>query len=115
MWSAEVARQLRERGHDVIAVVERSDLRGLPDATIFELADAEGRAIVTENARDFHQLAMSAIRSSTAYPGVVYTSNQRFPRGDSRTIGRVSQALEQLLTEGIDLSNREWWLSEPTP
>ncbi len=35
MWSPAIAAALRERGHDVVAVAERSDLRGKPDDVIF--------------------------------------------------------------------------------
>lgn len=115
MWSAEVARQLRERGHDVVAVLERPDLQGQSDSTVFEIANYERRAVVTENAPDFHRLASKAVQSSAPHYGVVFTSIHRFPRSNPRTIGRLVRALGQLLHDDRDLTNQEWWLPESNP
>lgn len=76
----EVARDLRERGHDVAAVAERDDLRGRPDAEIFDAAGAEGRAVVTEDVRDFTLLVLRATDLDRHHDGVVFTSATRFPR-----------------------------------
>lgn len=35
-YRREIAQQLRARGHDVVAVDERDDLRGLTDAELLE-------------------------------------------------------------------------------
>ena len=49
-----IAKRLRdEHGHDVVAVAERDELRGLQDADILLIAQEEERTIVTENVRDF--------------------------------------------------------------
>lgn len=111
MWSAEVAVQLRRRGHDVAAVAERSDLRGQTDSTVFGVAQAEGRAVVTENAIDFRPLALDAIQHGRVHAGLILTSNRRFPRHDRRTIGRLIGALDELLASGMDGEDLEYWLS----
>gem|GEM_PF-4445081 len=69
MWSPDIAEQVRRRGHDVIAVAETMDLRGLPDDLIFAIAQRNGYAIVTENVIDFRPLGAAEIqrgRSLTA-------------------------------------------------
>lgn len=43
---------LRERGHDAVTPTELG-AHNLPDETLIELAGADGRVIVTENAVDF--------------------------------------------------------------
>jgi predicted nuclease of predicted toxin-antitoxin system len=43
MWSPEIARQLRSRGFDVVAVVERSDLRSASDDDVLAVARLEER------------------------------------------------------------------------
>src|SRR6476646_9414191 len=52
MYPASLAEQLRLRGHDVSAVTERPELRSLPDADVFAVAQQEGRAVMTENIAD---------------------------------------------------------------
>jgi len=89
MWSAAVAVELRERGHDVVAVLERSDLRGQPDRVILATAGQEGRVVVTENSRDFVHVARDTWRAGRSHSGLIYTSVRAFPRGNSRTIGRL--------------------------
>ncbi len=53
MLPAVIAQQLRNRGHDVVAVAELLELRGLPDDELFDHAQRDGRAIVTYNRDDF--------------------------------------------------------------
>jgi hypothetical protein len=111
MWSAGLALQLRQRGHDVVAVAERPGLRGQPDAAIFAAAQAEGRAIVTENVVDYRPLATYALQRGGAHCGLVLTTNRRFPRHDLQTAGRLVNALDALLSTGLDLTNLEHWLA----
>jgi Domain of unknown function (DUF5615) len=47
MMQRVVAEQPRARGHDVVAVAERSDLRSIPDAEAFARTQAERRTVVT--------------------------------------------------------------------
>src|SRR5438046_2444261 len=110
MWSPNLAAQLRLRGHDVVAVVQRSDLRGKSDAQVFATAQVEERVIVTENVSDFHQLAQQVVQHGRSHAGLIYTSNRRFPRHDRRVMGRLVTTLANLLSAGESLTNQERWL-----
>ena len=44
MLSGQIARQLREAGHDVTAVVEDRELIGIADEDVLARATADGRA-----------------------------------------------------------------------
>jgi len=111
MWDPEVARQLRRRGHDVVAVSERRELRTMDDALVFAVAQAEGRATVTENVRDFRLLAKRVIEGGGAHHGLIYTDNRSLSRHRPGTLGRVVGALASLLEQDVDLKNMEIWLS----
>lgn len=111
MWPPEIAVQLRLRGHDVIAVAERQDLRGQPDAAIFAEAQAQGRAIVTENVADYRPLAAYELQVGRSHAGLVFTTNRAFPRHDERTPGRLVAALDDLLRSAAWSADREFWLS----
>jgi hypothetical protein len=73
-YSPEIADQLRRRGHDVIAVSERPELRGLADEAHLATAPGQRRAIVTENVGDFRPLLANAARAGTANYGLVCVS-----------------------------------------
>lgn len=93
-----IARQLRDRGPDVVAAKERGELCGLSDSELFAWALAEDRVVVTENVRDFVPLHEALLAQGRPHPGVVFASNQRFPRGKPATIGALVRALDALLT-----------------
>lgn len=111
MWQPGIAVQLRQRGHDVVAVGERPELRGQPDSVIFAAAQIEERAVVTENAIDYRPLAAALVSQGRSHAGLILTSNRRFPRHDARTAGRITSALHELLTTDLDIANSEYWLS----
>jgi len=97
MYPPSIALELRRGGHDVGAVTERADQRGLPDAELFAVAQAEGRAVVTENVRDYAPLADAHDGRSEQHFGLVLVPAQRYPRGQTRTVGRLIAALDVLL------------------
>jgi predicted nuclease of predicted toxin-antitoxin system len=101
MYAATVAEQLRARGHDVVSVHDPDfrQLEGAPDEDVFASAIAEGRALVTENAPDFRRLEAEALARGESTPGLVFTTNQQFPRGHPGTIGQLIHALAALLAE----------------
>ena len=74
-----VAALLRRDGHDVSAVAE-TVWRGRSDAEILEIASAESRTVVTENARDFAVLHRQWMDTGRSHYGIVLTSRRRFPR-----------------------------------
>jgi hypothetical protein len=97
MYPPAIADQLRIRGHDVIAVTERSELRSLPDAAVFAAAQRERRAVVTENVADFIPLANETDQRGEAHHGLVVVDPSRYPRGARRTLGQMVTELEKML------------------
>lgn len=85
------------RGHDVIAVTERSELCSLHDASVFAAAQRERRAVVTENVADFIPLANETDRRGEPHYGLVLVDPSRYPRGARRTLGQMVTELEKML------------------
>ncbi len=114
MHAPAVAAELRLLGHDVVAVKERSELAGLPDAELFIAATTDGRAIVTENVKDFAALHKSKIAAGQRHSGVIFTSSRRFPRGTGDHVPELVDALATFLTEhAVAFEESEsfvWWL-----
>ena len=108
MWPPMIAVALRDRGHQVVAVAERPDLRGRPDEEILETAQAGCWVIVTENVVDYRPLAAAAARAGRANPALVFTSNRSFPRANRRTAGRLVTALDALLTTRSEIEGEHW-------
>ena len=111
MYTHAIAEQLRDRGHDAGAVVERAELRGLADTDIFELAQTEQRAVVTENIPDFSGIADTYDQRGRHHYGLVLVDRGRYPRGNPGTIGRMVTELDRLLkehTETKPTSLRHW-------
>lgn len=116
--SPEIARQLRERGHDVVAVSVRPGLRGRPDRVHFASQPEEQRAIVTRDLGDFRPLLGDALRRGLATYGLVCIPS-RFPL-NREGLGRIVTALDTLLAAhpAVDAAltvGGEIWLQEPTP
>jgi hypothetical protein len=111
MYPPSIAVQLRRRGFDVSAVTERPELRSKPDEVIFTVAQDEGRAVVTENIADYVRLAAAAEQRGRPHFGLVLVDPAKFPRGDSRSPGRMVRELTKVLTDhGSDdpRSLRHW-------
>jgi predicted nuclease of predicted toxin-antitoxin system len=108
MWPPDGAEQLRARGHDVVAVAERGDLRKQPDDVIVDVALAEGRVVVTEDVRDYQRLWRAATAGSPRGAGLILTSRRVYRRGDPRTLGRLVNALDALLSAGVEVTSEHW-------
>ena len=106
MYATTVAEQLRARGHDVVSVHDPAHrrLEGAPDEEVLATAVAEGRTVVTENVADYRRLESEAFARGEQLPGLVFTTNRRFPRGDPATLGRLVLSLDALLREQPTLS-----------
>ena len=90
---------LRTDGYDVIAVQEDNDLRESSDPALFATAQRLERTIVTENVKDFLPLDAESHAHTQPHWGLVFTTNQSFPRHHDRLIGAMIRALGALLDE----------------
>jgi len=112
MLSPAIARQLRERGHDVVAVADHPGWAAISDPEVMALARSERRAVVTNNLHDYRPLHADAI--TPGGPGhfgmILMSGSYRRTKAD---IGRIVSALEAKLAEypdDKDLANGESWL-----
>jgi predicted nuclease of predicted toxin-antitoxin system len=96
MYSPEIARQLRQRGHDVVSVKERTDLVALGDREILARATAEGRAILTNDPGGFVPLFHEVVAHGDETLGILLTDDRSMPPSAS-TIGRYVRVLDDLL------------------
>jgi Domain of unknown function (DUF5615) len=74
-----------------------SELRSLPDAAVFAVAQRERRAVVTENVGDFIPLANETDQRGEPNYGLVLVDPTTYPRGARRTLGRMVTELDRLL------------------
>ena len=93
MYPSPIARELRAGGHDVASVHEAPG-RGNPDDKVVDHARSAGRAVVTENVRDYRPLAEALLDAGERHSGLVFTTAKRWPRTDP---GRLITALGELL------------------
>ena len=114
MHAPAVAEALRSRGIDTIAVTERDDLRGLSDVDLLHAAAIEGRAVVTENIKDFAVLHRHVSGAGEKHSGLVYTHPRRFPRSAPNHVGVLADALTEFVSRhapGLDdIESFVWWL-----
>jgi len=102
MYSPAIAEQLRRRGHDVIAAKEDPDLADLGDDALFSVAQADGRAFVTENLKDFLPMDRTIRQRGQAHHGLILTTDHRFRRGNPGHIGHLVRALDAFLQDDGD-------------
>ena len=112
MLSPAIARELRERRHDVLAIAENPGWAALSDPEVMALGRTERRAILTNNLRDYRLLHADAITpGGPGHFGMVFMpGSYRRTKADT---GRIIAALEAKLTEYLgdeDLANGECWL-----
>jgi Domain of unknown function (DUF5615) len=96
MYPASTAEGLRARGHDVVAVVERPELRSRSDPDVFAVAQHEGRAVVTENVADCARIAGDYDARRAPHYGLILVHPTTYPRGRPRTVGALVTALDAL-------------------
>ena len=99
MFSPAIAADLRQLGHDIIAVADRPDLRSKSDEEIFAWASAEKRWLLTENVKDFRPIMLRALSAGTPGCGLLFTSSRAFPRS-RKNPGSLIRALDAWLTTG---------------
>lgn len=100
MIGAKVAVALRQRNIDVYGIVERSDLRSLPDDDVLALATAQTRILVTFNIHDFVRIDKAWKSVGRWHAGIVMLSTATFPQNR----GQVG-ALVRALIAAVDQQN----------
>jgi predicted nuclease of predicted toxin-antitoxin system len=108
-YSSQIAEQLRARGHDVYAVSERAELRGIADRELWDHLQREGTALMTENVADFVSLVNESALAGEDHHGVIFTSARSLPRGTG-TIGVFVERLDELVSERARCLNEILWL-----
>lgn len=97
MLSATIARELRRRGHDVVAVQDPDlvHLRGIADCTLLDHAASDRRAVVTDNVPDFVRCHDARLGRGSSHFGLLFFTNDTFPRHrHDAFVGRVVTAIE---------------------
>lgn len=95
-YSPAIAKQLRERGHDVTSVQEEAELRGLGDRDVWNQAVSERRVLLTENVAHFMPIVRETASEGERHFGVIFTSPHSLPR-DARTSGVYVERLDGFL------------------
>ncbi len=96
MYPVRIATELRKRGHDALAVVERPELRAAEDGDLLLIATAEGRVVASEDVADFLELVSVFASEGRTYSGVILVPASQFPRTD-RGYGVLIRALHAYL------------------
>lgn len=115
MYPPSLAHELRRRGHDVVAVEDRPQLREMEDEALLMAGTAEGRALVTENVADYPEIAATLATEERAHCGIILVPSRTFPRTD-RGLGLLVRALEAYLRQHSDEESVPGgirWLSAP--
>jgi predicted nuclease of predicted toxin-antitoxin system len=111
--SPQIAALLRKAGYDIDAVADRVDLAGRSDKIILEVACREGRAVITNNIKDFRPLAAEWLAQGRVHAGLILLPSKRTRTRDS--IAAVADAIESILRDHPDgLSGSERWIG-PIP
>lgn len=74
-----LAEQLRDRGHDVVAVAA-AGLAGTADELLLSWADAEERVLLTNNVRHFVPIHSRWVSTGRSHHGIWLTDDRRMPR-----------------------------------
>src|SRR5690348_4259815 len=107
MYPRLIAAELRARGHDAVSVHD-SPGSGASDDDVLAYAIAAGRAVLTENVRDYRPLAAALLTAGESHTGLVFTTSRRWPRSDP---GQLITALVALLKSTPDQpADVELWL-----
>lgn len=116
--SPEIARQLRARGHDVVAVAEHPELKGRSDRVHFASQAEQRRTIVTRDLGDFRPLLGEVLRLGGQTYGLLCVPHRFSLSRDN--IARMVRALQAVLEahpedDAVIRLGGEIWLDDPTP
>ena len=86
-------------GHDAVAAAAEPTLARLQDEELLAVATREGRALVTENAKDFDRIVRTMSAHGEHHAGVVFTSPRRYHHGSAAYPQNLIAALRTLLAD----------------
>lgn len=109
-YSPLIAGELRTRGHDAVAAIER-EWHYLSDEELLAACAAERRALVTNNVADFMAIIRAWAAQGRPHAGVIFTSDRTMPRTRA-TIGQYVAALSELHEKHSDgdFTDRVHWI-----
>jgi predicted nuclease of predicted toxin-antitoxin system len=111
--SPQIAALLRKASYDVDVVADRDDLAGRSDRTVFEVACREGRAVVTNNIKDFRPLAAEFLAQGKVHSGLVLLPSTR-TRSRAK-IATLATAIGNVLRDNPDgIASSERWIGPLT-
>jgi hypothetical protein len=106
-----VAVTLKAAGLDVTAAAVEPALAGLEDEELLTRATRDGRALVTENAKDFDRIIRAMSARGEHHSGVIFTSPRRYHRGSAAYPGNLIEALKAVFAEPpTDQTDWIYWL-----
>lgn len=80
-------------------------MAALPDEELLRAATRQGRAVVTENAKDFDRIVRSWSAAGEHHAGVVFTSPRRYRRANRDYPANLVAGLAALGSEPPDHQN----------
>lgn len=98
-----VGERLAEAGHDVLALAADARYAGLTDDAVLELAAAEGRILVTRNAKDFDRITRSWASRERRHAGVLLVW--------TRETDEFGSLVEEILAALDRIGSHEAWES----
>ena len=110
-YSPAIAIELRARGHDVCAAIERG-WQTEEDEALLEICATEQRVLVTNNVADFAIIARRWAIAGRGHCGLIFTSDASMPRG-RQSIGSYVDTVDELLIANHDaaaFTDRTHWL-----
>ena len=110
--SPEIAIELRSRNLDVEAVSERAELRGSLDERVMEAAAGEGRAVVTNNIKDYRPIAANRLVAGKGHAGLILLPSTR-SRARSAIQVLADEIEQTMLANPGGLRDSERWLVPP--
>lgn len=90
-----IAGTLRSAGHDVVAVAQRPEWRGLADHVLLDRMAVERRCLATFDVADFARLGAIRIAAAEPHAGILLISIRQFDPGAHR--GRLTKAIDALM------------------
>ena len=113
-YATAIAKELRQRGHDVVSAVERG-WEMEEDEALLMACESEQRTLLANNVADFTVIARRWAVEGQCHAGLIFTSDSSLPRGRS-TVGKYVDLLDDLLKSNPKdgaFVDRVHWLNRP--